>query len=198
VLRGFKDFMMRGNVVELATAVVVGAAFTAVVTAFTQKIINPLLATIPHRGCSGGSSGSTEVGPNAVKGPAEICGFGLTVIDDNPATYIDFGSVIAALINFVIVAGVVYFLIVAPFTKLTTLSGLVAAETPSDDVILLTKIHELLEDAITPVRRTVQIAPYDVDDPLNRAKHRRQEIDEVDQAGDPEHAGDDCVDVAKS
>ena len=46
MLQGFKDFIMRGNVIELAVGVVIGAAFTAVVTAFSDAIINPLLAAL--------------------------------------------------------------------------------------------------------------------------------------------------------
>ncbi len=46
MLKGFKDFLLRGNVLDLAVAVVVGAAFTAIVTAFTSNIINPLIAAI--------------------------------------------------------------------------------------------------------------------------------------------------------
>ncbi|MEO7077323.1 MAG: MscL family protein, partial [Rhodococcus sp. (in: high G+C Gram-positive bacteria)] len=46
MLKGFKDFLLRGNVVDLAVAVVVGAAFTAIVTAFTTNVVNPLIAAI--------------------------------------------------------------------------------------------------------------------------------------------------------
>ncbi len=46
MLKGFRDFLLRGNVVELAVAVVVGAAFTAIVTAFTNNIVNPLVSAV--------------------------------------------------------------------------------------------------------------------------------------------------------
>ena len=46
MLKGFKDFIMRGNVIELAVAVVIGAAFTAIITAFTSGIVEPLLAAL--------------------------------------------------------------------------------------------------------------------------------------------------------
>jgi large conductance mechanosensitive channel len=46
MLKGFKDFLLRGNVVDLAVAVVVGAAFTAIVTAFTSNIVNPMVAAL--------------------------------------------------------------------------------------------------------------------------------------------------------
>ncbi|MBE7194708.1 MAG: MscL family protein, partial [Gordonia polyisoprenivorans] len=61
MLKGFKDFILRGNVVELATAVIVGAAFTGIVTAFTTGIINPLLAAIPTGQNDCGSS-TTKAG----------------------------------------------------------------------------------------------------------------------------------------
>ena len=76
MLSGFKEFLMRGNVVELAVAVVVGSAFTAIVTAFTDKIVNPLVAAL---------GGSPEFG------------LGFHIREGNPATFVDFGAVITAL-----------------------------------------------------------------------------------------------------
>lgn len=49
MLKGFRDFILRGNVIELAVAVVIGTAFTAIVTAFSENIINPLIASIGDR-----------------------------------------------------------------------------------------------------------------------------------------------------
>lgn len=46
MLKGFKDFILRGNVVELAVAVVIGTAFTAIVTAFSEHLINPMIAAL--------------------------------------------------------------------------------------------------------------------------------------------------------
>ncbi|MBD0322443.1 MAG: MscL family protein, partial [Aldersonia sp.] len=46
MLKGFRDFIMRGNVIDLAVAVVMGTAFTAIVTAFSSNIINPLIASL--------------------------------------------------------------------------------------------------------------------------------------------------------
>ncbi|WP_353109591.1 large-conductance mechanosensitive channel protein MscL [Gordonia sp. (in: high G+C Gram-positive bacteria)] len=125
MLKGFKDFLMRGNVVELATAVIIGAAFTAIVTAFTEKIVNPLIASIPI---------STD-----------YAGLGIRLRDGMPETFVDFGAVITALINFVIVAAVVYFLIVMPYNKLSELRKLGDAEVEEDEVSLLTEIRDLLD-----------------------------------------------------
>ncbi|NLU82603.1 large-conductance mechanosensitive channel protein MscL [Rhodococcus sp. HNM0569] len=92
MLKGFKDFLLRGNVIDLAVAVVVGTAFTAIVTAFTNNIINPLIAVI----------GSADMG------------FGVQLLASKPETFIDFGKVITAAINFLIIAAVVYFILIVP------------------------------------------------------------------------------------
>ena len=97
MLKGFKEFIMRGNVIDLAVGVVIGAAFTAVVTAFSDKIINPLIASL---------------------GGADFSGLGIHIIEGNDATFVDFGALITAFINFLLIAAVVYFCIVAPMNKL--------------------------------------------------------------------------------
>jgi large conductance mechanosensitive channel len=125
MLKGFKEFVLRGNVVELAVAVVIGAAFGAIVTAFTDGIVKPLV--------------------NAVT-PAESPGLGITVVPGKGSTYIDFASVVTAAINFVIVAAVVYFVIVAPLARLQERrkrAAEPAAAVPTD-VELLTEIRDLL------------------------------------------------------
>ena len=97
MLKGFKDFILRGNVVDLAVAVVIGAAFTTIVTAFTKGIIEPLI--------------------NAVTPPASP-GFGIQLVDGKESTYVDVAAVITAVLNFLIVAAVVYFVIVLPLNTL--------------------------------------------------------------------------------
>ena len=97
MLKGFKDFLMRGNVLELAVAVVIGTAFTALVTAFTENLINPVIAAL------GGSN---------------VNGLGFQLVDGNPKTVLDLGAVLSAVINFLIIAAVVYFLFVLPFQTL--------------------------------------------------------------------------------
>ncbi len=126
MFQGFKNFLMRGNVVELAVAVVIGTAFTAIVTAFTKGIIQPLINTI------GGSD------------PAK--GFGFQVLADKESTFIDLGSVINAAIDFVIVAAVVYFILVLPMQKLAERrkAGEEAGPSEPTDVELLTEIRDLL------------------------------------------------------
>lgn len=125
MLKGFREFILRGNVVDLAVAVVIGAAFGTIVTAFTDKIVQPLV--------------------NAIT-PADSPGLGVTLVAGKASTYIDFAAVITAAINFVIVAAVVYFLVVVPLTKLKERRerGLEAAAAEPTDVELLAEIRDLL------------------------------------------------------
>ncbi|SMG33618.1 large conductance mechanosensitive channel [Rhodococcus rhodochrous J3] len=93
MLKGFKDFILRGNVLDLAVAVVVGAAFTAIVTAFTANIIEPLISAV---------GGDNEMG------------WGFEIVSGNPETFVNIGAVISAIINFIIIAAVVYFVLIVP------------------------------------------------------------------------------------
>ncbi|MGW4520152.1 large-conductance mechanosensitive channel protein MscL [Amycolatopsis sp. NPDC004378] len=126
MLKGFKDFLMRGNVVDLAVAVVIGSAFTAIVTAFTNGLIKPLISTIG--------------GTDAAKG------LGYQIFANNDATFLDFGGVINAAINFVLVAAVVYFVIVLPVKHLQERRKRGQEPGPSEptDVELLKEIRDLL------------------------------------------------------
>ncbi|WET78685.1 large-conductance mechanosensitive channel protein MscL [Amycolatopsis sp. QT-25] len=126
MIKGFKDFLMRGNVVDLAVAVVIGAAFTAIVTAFTNGLIKPLINTI------GGS--------DAAKG------LGFNILAGNDATFLDFGGVINAAINFVLIAAVVYFVIVLPVKHVQERRkrGEEAGPAEPTDVELLIEIRDLL------------------------------------------------------
>jgi large conductance mechanosensitive channel len=93
-VKGFRSFLMRGNLIEHAVAVVIGTAFTAIVTAIVKDLITPLIAAI------GGQPDSGKLQ--------------FTV---NHSTFA-YGDFINALISFVIIAAVVYFLIVAPVAHL--------------------------------------------------------------------------------
>jgi large conductance mechanosensitive channel len=129
VIKGFKDFVLRGNVVELAVAVVVGAAFGSIVTAFTSGIIQPLI--------------------NAVTPPSSP-GFGVQLVGGKESTYIDFAAVIGAALNFLIVAAVVYLVIVFPLNALKERRkrGVEAGPTEPTDVELLTEIRDLLREQL--------------------------------------------------
>ena len=123
MLKGFKDFVLRGNVVDLAVAVVIGAAFGGVVSAFADDVIGGLIGVV---------GGSPDFGRA-----------GFTV----NGSRIVYGTTITALINFLIVSAVVYFAIVVPMTRLAGGRGAEAqADTPapSDEAVLLTEIRDLL------------------------------------------------------
>ena len=90
MLKGFRDFVLRGNVMDLAVAVIVGAAFTGIVTALTTNIINPLLGAFIGK-------------PN----------FDYLVWDVHGGQ-VKYGSFLTAVINFLILAGVIYFFLVVP------------------------------------------------------------------------------------
>ena len=90
VLKGFRDFILRGNVMDLAVAVIIGAAFTAIVTSLTQNIINPLLGAFIGK-------------PNFDYLVANIHG-----------GEVKYGTFFTAIVNFLILAAVVYFLLVLP------------------------------------------------------------------------------------
>ena len=97
MLKGFRDFLSRGNIIDLSVAVVIGTAFTALVTKFTDSIIQPLIDRI---------------------GAGKDAEYGILKIDIGGGQSIDLNVVLTAAINFVLIAAVVYFLVVAPYNKL--------------------------------------------------------------------------------
>jgi large conductance mechanosensitive channel len=109
VVSDFKKFVLRGNVVDLAVAVVVGVAFTAMVTAFVADLITPLIAAIFGK-------------PN----------FGNLTFTLNHSTF-KYGSFLNALISFLIVATVVFFAVVVPLTALMKRLNLVPNEEPKPE-----------------------------------------------------------------
>ena len=125
MIKGFKDFILRGNVVDLAVAVVVGAAFSSIVTSFTSHILQPLINVVT---------------------PPSSPGFGVELVGGRESTYIDFAALITAAINFLIVAGVVYFLIVFPLNTLKERRKRGEEPGPAEptDVELLAEIRDLL------------------------------------------------------
>ncbi len=90
MLKGFRDFILRGNVMDLAVAVIIGAAFTAIVTALTNDIINPLLGAFIGK-------------PN----------FDYLIANVNGGKVL-YGAFLTAVVNFLILAAVVYFFLVVP------------------------------------------------------------------------------------
>ena len=94
MLKGFRDFILRGNVVDLAVAVVIGVAFSAIVNALVADIINPLIAAIVHK-------------PD----------FSALLLNVNGGV-IKYGDFLNALISFLIIAATIYFLVVLPVNTL--------------------------------------------------------------------------------
>src|SRR3712207_1124022 len=121
MLKGFKDFLLRGNVVELAVAVVIGAAFTAVVSQFTASFLEPLIAVFGGGGLDGGT---------------------FTVNDQ----VFDWAAFVNAVITFVITAAVVYFLVVLPLKKVMERRkrGEEAGPAEPTQIELLVEIRDLL------------------------------------------------------
>ncbi|GEN79756.1 large conductance mechanosensitive channel protein MscL [Actinotalea fermentans] len=124
MINGFKQFILRGNVVDLAVAVVIGAALGAVVTSIVENIITPLLA--------------------ALGGVPDVSGLWTFTI--NEAVF-SLGAVIAAIVNFLFIAAAVYFVIVMPMNKLAERrkKGVEPEpKAPAEDVLLLQEIRDLL------------------------------------------------------
>ena len=119
MLKGFREFLMRGNIVELAVAVIMGVAFNGVVDAVIKGVVDPLIAQL--------APGQMKDLENALLlGPFKL------------------GLLISAIINFLTKAAVVYFLIVRPFSRLAARWAPPAPATPAD-VVLLTEIRDILK-----------------------------------------------------
>lgn len=121
MLKGFKEFISRGNAIDLAVGVVIGAAFGAITTALVENFINPLIAGI----------------------------FGQPNFDNFLAFHIGDalvqpGAVLTALVNFLLVAAAIYFLIVVPMNRLAAKKEVEEEVSVADDVKLLTEIRDLL------------------------------------------------------
>ena len=125
MIKEFRDFILRGNVVDLAVAVILGAAFGTVVTAFASSFITPLIA--------------------AMGGKPD---FGDLLFRINGAAF-TYGQFLNALIAFLIIAAVIFFLVVRPMN--TVMARIKrddepASDAPAEDVVLLTEIRDLLRE----------------------------------------------------
>jgi large conductance mechanosensitive channel len=124
MLKGFKEFLARGNIIDLSVAVVIGTAFTGLVTEFTKSVIQPPINRI-------GAGGKSDVG--------------ILKIDIGGGQFIDFNAALSAAINFIIVAAVVYFLVVLPYNTLRKRGEVKQAE--DTELSLLTQIRDLLAES---------------------------------------------------
>ncbi|HZN83528.1 MAG TPA: large-conductance mechanosensitive channel protein MscL [Mycobacterium sp.] len=121
MLKGFKEFLSRGNIVDLSVAVVIGTAFTALVTKFTDSIIQPLINRI---------------------GAGKDSDYGILRIGIGGGQSIDLNILLSAAINFVLVAAVVYFLVMVPYERLRKKGEVEQAQ--DTELSLLTEIRNIL------------------------------------------------------
>ena len=126
MLQGFKDFIMKGNVIDLAVAVIIGAAFSQIVNALVEGVLMPFVSAL-------------------FQAP-DFDSFAVLTLNGND---IKFGVLLTALVNFLLVAAAVYFAIVLPMNKMIErrnrrLGIEPEAEPVAEDVALLTEIRDLL------------------------------------------------------
>lgn len=123
MLKGFKEFLSRGNIVDLSVAVVIGTAFTGLVTKFTESIIQPLITRI---------------------GAGRDSDYGILRIGIGGGQTIDLNILLSAAINFILVAAVVYFLVVVPYNRLRKKGEVEQAQ--DTELSLLTEIRNILAE----------------------------------------------------
>lgn len=131
MIQGFKEFIARGNVIDLAVAVVIGAAFTAIVNAIVAGLINPLIALFFN------AASLEQVGPT------------LTGVWGQ-AVFFPLGAIVGAVINFLAVAIVVYFVFVHPMNVMKERAAAKQGVTEEPEALpseaeLLVQIRDLLE-----------------------------------------------------
>jgi large conductance mechanosensitive channel len=129
MIREFREFILRGNVVDLAVAVVIGAAFTALVNSLVKDLITPLIA--------------------ALGGQRDFSRLTFTI---NGSVF-RYGDFFNAVVAFLIIAAVIFFLVVRPLNLLLARRNAEAVtpepEAPAEDVRLLTDIRDLLRERAT-------------------------------------------------
>ncbi len=123
MLKGFKEFLARGNIVDLSVAVVIGTAFTGLVTKFTDSIIEPLINRV---------------------GAGRDSDYGILRINIGGGQAIDLNVLLSAAINFILVAAVVYFLVVVPYNRLRKKGEVEQAQ--DTELSLLTEIRNILAE----------------------------------------------------
>ena len=133
MIKGFREFILRGNVIDLAVAVVIGAAFTAIVNSIVAGLINPLVALLFDAKS------------------LDKAGFHVTSLSGQ-AVLFPIGSIIGAAINFLAVAVIVYFVFVFPMNKMKERAAAKAGvgngpeeqQLPTEQELLV-QIRDLLE-----------------------------------------------------
>ena len=128
MLQGFKDFIMKGNVIDLAVAVIIGAAFGKIVNALVEAVLMPLIA--------------------AAVGSPNFDSFAVLTVNGND---VKFGVLLTAIVNFLLIAAAVYFVIILPMNAMIERRNRRLGITPKDeevpeDVALLSEIRDLLAE----------------------------------------------------
>ncbi|MEV0460758.1 large conductance mechanosensitive channel protein MscL [Catellatospora methionotrophica] len=144
MLSGFRNFIMRGNVIDLAVGVVIGAAFTGLVTSFTDSFLKPVINLVGAGGDKVG--GEWKIGDHSI---------------------ITWGAFLNAAITFALTAAVLYFLVVLPMNKLAERRNRGVEPEPkpvTEDIRLLTEIR----DALVAARVPAQAVRQDGDQPAER------------------------------
>lgn len=131
MLKGFREFILRGNVIDLAVAVVIGSAFTAIVNGLVDGIFNPLIALLFNA--------------------KDLESAGIVIRGGDDPIILAWGLVISALIKFVLIAAVVYFALIVPMNYLKKITlrkkqEEKPAETPLSETDLLVQIRDLLKE----------------------------------------------------
>ena len=121
MLKGFRDFIMRGNVVDLAVAVAIGAAFGAVITSIVNGLITPLVAAVFGK-------------PN----------FDTVLAFEINGAHFAPGVALTAIVNFIAIVAAIYFIVVVPMNKLAEMRGVVEEVAEPEDVTLLREIRDAL------------------------------------------------------
>ncbi|EYT55702.1 large conductance mechanosensitive channel protein MscL [Kocuria rosea] len=127
MLKGFREFIMKGNVLDLAVAVIIGAAFAQVVNALVESVLMPAIS--------------------ALVGSPNFDSFAMVTLNGND---IKFGVLLTALVNFLLVAAAVYFAIIMPMNKLIEARNRRLGITPAEEEVdpqvqLLTEIRDSLK-----------------------------------------------------
>ncbi|MEV7181497.1 large conductance mechanosensitive channel protein MscL [Kitasatospora sp. NPDC093679] len=134
-MKGFKEFLLRGNVVDLAVAVVIGAAFTNIINAFVKGIINPIIGLFGTKDLASYRS--------CLKGPCTLAADGSV----SSGVFILWGEVLSAVVQFLITAAVVYFVFILPmlhFMAKRKTAEEEVLEAEEKEVVLLTEIRDAL------------------------------------------------------
>ena len=174
MLQGFKDFISRGNAIDLAVGVIIGGAFSTVVSALTDKFLMPLISAIFGK-------------PNFDK----VGAFTLNGSEVMP------GAIVTALVNFLLVAAALYFFLVVPMNKLHELGSKDMEEGPadeedSDETKLLKQIRDLM-------RQQQGLPPVEEPEPAEVSADAPTDPDALDKAADAaKEAAGKAADAAKN